>query len=125
MARAFGFGKSVADDGWGMFRGMLRRKLERQGKRLVVIGGMFPSSRTCSRRGAVKDALGLSGRVFVCGSRGRGQDRDVNAALNIRREGLRMPGLPGEKDRRACGVSPDADPAGPRRLEREAPASDA
>jgi putative transposase len=125
MARAFRFGKSVADDGWGMFRVMLRRKLEGQGKRLVAIGKMFPSSKTCSHCGAVKDSLGLSERVYVCGSCGHEQDRDVNAALNIRGEGLRMSGLPDEKSRRTCGVSPDADPAGPRRLEREAPASDA
>jgi putative transposase len=36
MAQALRFGKSVADNGWGMFVNMLRRKLEEQGRRRVA-----------------------------------------------------------------------------------------
>jgi putative transposase len=90
-----------------------------------VIGRFHPSSKTCSRCGAVKDALGLSERLNVCDTCGHTQDRGVNAVMNIRAEGLRLLGISREKNRRTCGVSPDVDLAGPRRLEREAPASDA
>ncbi|MDR1081010.1 MAG: transposase, partial [Deltaproteobacteria bacterium] len=36
MAQALRFGRSVADNGWGMFVNMLRRKLEERGKRFVL-----------------------------------------------------------------------------------------
>jgi putative transposase len=108
-ARAPSFGKSIADNGFGMFRNMLGRKLEEQGRKLVVIDRFHPSSRTCSGCGAVKDALGLSERVYMCDSRGHSRDRDVNAALNIRAGELRLPGIAREKNRRTCGVIPDAD----------------
>ncbi|MDR1081261.1 MAG: transposase, partial [Deltaproteobacteria bacterium] len=114
-AQAPSFGKSVADDGFGMFRNMLGRKPEEQGRKLVVIDRFHPSSKTCSSCGAVKDALGLSERVCMCDSRGHSRDRDVNAALNIRAEGLRLLGIAREKNRRTCGVSPDADLACLRR----------
>jgi putative transposase len=109
------FGRSVADNGFGMFRNMLGRKPEEQGRKLVEIDRFHPSSKTCSGCGAVKDAPGLSERVCMCDSCGHSRDRDVNAALNIRAEGLRSPGIAREKNRRTCGVSPDADLAGLRR----------
>ncbi|MDR1080620.1 MAG: transposase, partial [Deltaproteobacteria bacterium] len=115
MAQAPSFGRSVADNGFGMFRNMLGRKPEEQGKKLVAIDRFHPPSRTCSGCGAVKDALGLSERVCMCDSCGHSRDRDENAALNIRTGGLRLPGIAREKNRRTCGVSPDADLAGLRR----------
>ncbi|MDR1081458.1 MAG: transposase, partial [Deltaproteobacteria bacterium] len=69
----------------------------------------------------VKTATGLSERVYVCEECGHAQDRDMNAALNIRAEGLRILGLLTDKNRGTRGVSPDVDLAGLRRLGREAP----
>ena len=89
MAQALNFGKSVSDNGWGMFTGMLDYKLSDQGKQLVKIDKWFPSSKTCSACGAVKDELPLSERTFRCGC-GYVCDRDMNAAINIRNEGLRL-----------------------------------
>jgi putative transposase len=76
-----------------MFVNMLRRKLEEQGRRFVVTDRFYPSSRTCSACGTVKTATGLSERVYVCEECGHAQDRDMNAAVNIRAEGLRILGL--------------------------------
>ena len=45
------------------------------------------TSRTCSACGAVKEKLGLGERVFHCSTCGLAIDRDVNAALNIKRLG--------------------------------------
>jgi putative transposase len=104
-----------------MFVNMLRRKLEEQGRRFVVTDRFYPSSRTCSACGTVKTATGLSERVYVCEECGHARDRDMNAALNIRAEGLRILGLLIDKNRRTRGVSPDVDLAGLRRLGREAP----
>ncbi|MDR2667019.1 MAG: transposase, partial [Holosporales bacterium] len=45
MAQSLNFGKSVMDNGWGMFTGFLKYKLEEQGKRLITIDKWFPSSK--------------------------------------------------------------------------------
>ena len=89
MAQALNFGKSVSDNGWGMFTQMLNYKLAEQGKQLVKIDKWFPSSKLCSNCGAVKDELSLSERTYHCGC-GFVCDRDMNAALNIRKEGIRL-----------------------------------
>ena len=53
MSQALNFGKSVADNGWGMFTGFLGYKLTEQGKNLVKIGKYFPSSRLCHVCGCI------------------------------------------------------------------------
>jgi len=89
MSRCLKFGKSVMDDSFGMFRSMLKYKLEEQGKELVKIGKTFPSSKKCSSCGKVKEVLQLDERIYRCGC-GNCMDRDVNAAVNIREEGRRL-----------------------------------
>jgi len=89
MSRSLHFGKSVMDDSFGMFRTMLRYKLEEQGKELVRVDRFFPSSKMCSRCGNVKKELRLDDRIYHCGC-GNCMDRDINAAVNIREEGRRL-----------------------------------
>ncbi|MFD0714874.1 RNA-guided endonuclease TnpB family protein [Paenibacillus sp. GCM10027626] len=89
MSRALNFGKSVADNGWGMFTTFLDYKLAEQGKQLIKIDKWFPSSKTCSCCGQVKESLSLSERTFRCEC-GFVSDRDWNAAINIKNEGLRL-----------------------------------
>ena len=89
MSRCLKFGKSVMDDSYGAFRNMLSYKLKDQGKELVIVGRLFPSSRMCSRCGHVKKELRLDERIYRCGC-GNCMDRDVNAAVNIREEGRRI-----------------------------------
>ena len=89
MSQGLHFGKSVMDNGFGVFRRMLSYKLERQGKELVKIDRFYPSSKRCSCCGAVKKELGLGERIYICEC-GNRMDRDVNAAINIREEGRRL-----------------------------------
>ncbi|USG66944.1 transposase [Brevibacillus ruminantium] len=89
MSQALHFGKSVADHAWGMFTTFLGYKLEEQGKKLIKIDKWFPSSKTCSCCGQVKESLSLSERKFHCDC-GFVADRDWNASINIKREGLRL-----------------------------------
>ncbi|QOV19715.1 transposase [Blautia liquoris] len=89
MSRSLHFGKSVMDNGYGMFLGMLEYKLTDQGKRLVRIDRFYPSSKTCCQCGAVKKELKLSERIYECRC-GNRMDRDVNAAINIREEGRKI-----------------------------------
>lgn len=48
MSRSLHFGKSVSDNGWGMFVTFLKYKLEEQGKRLVKVDKFFASSQICN-----------------------------------------------------------------------------
>ena len=91
MSRSLNFGKSVLDNGWGIFTTFLRYKLEEQGKKLVRVDGFFASSQTCSVCGC-KNAKtkNLAIREWDCPQCGTHHDRDVNAAVNIRNEGMRL-----------------------------------
>jgi putative transposase len=87
MAQSLHFDKSMANHAWGMFTTFLQYKLEEQGKKLMKIDKWFPSSKTCSRCGKVKKDLSLSERICECGLL---IDRDHNASINIKHEGLRL-----------------------------------
>ena len=88
MSKSLHFGKSVHDNGWGMFTAFLGYKLKEQGKQLVKIDKWFPSTKKCSCCGAVKQ-LTLSERIYQC-SCSYVADRDYNSAINIKNEGLRL-----------------------------------
>ncbi len=88
MSQALKFGKSVADNGWGMFTSFLQYKLEEQGKQLIKIDKWFPSTKKCSSCGNVKD-MPLSERTYHCAC-GYIVDRDYNSAINIKNEGIRI-----------------------------------
>ena len=82
--------KSIADVSWHEFRRQLMYKADWYGKKVVVIDRFYPSSQLCSNCGAqwggTKD---LSVREWTCPVCGGRHDRDVNAAKNILKEGLR------------------------------------
>ena len=75
--------KAVSDAAFGEFRRQLEYKTAKTGARLHVIDRWYPSSKTCSKCGAVKAKLSLSERVFHCDACGLSIDRDLNAAVNI------------------------------------------
>jgi len=91
MSQAMHFGKSVSDNGWGMFLRFVEYKLDEQGKDLVKVAKTYPSSQLCHmcgyRNKGTKD-LGI--REWTCPVCGTHHDRDRNAAINIRKEGLRI-----------------------------------
>lgn len=91
MPQALNFGKSVADNGWGMFTTFLKYKLEDSGKSLVKVGKFFASSQICSCCGYKNpETKDLSIRAWDCPKCGKHHDRDENAAINIRNEGMRI-----------------------------------
>ena len=89
MGQCLHFGKSVQDNGYGLFREMLEYKLAWQGKKMVKVDRFFPSSKKCCKCGRIKKGLKLSERVHHCEC-GNEMDRDRNAAINIREEARRM-----------------------------------
>jgi len=77
--------RSVMDGGFHEFRRQLDYKTRLYGSRLVVVNRWFPSSKTCSCCGVIKETLALSQRVFHCDDCGFEIGRDVNAARNLAR----------------------------------------
>lgn len=91
VSRSLNFGKSVADNGWNMFLNMLSYKLEERGGQLVKVDRFFPSSQTCSNCGNINPVTkNLAVREWTCPVCGAHHDRDVNAAINILNEGLKL-----------------------------------
>lgn len=90
MVRNRKLSKAISDVGWGIFVNFLTYKLERKEGKLVEIDRFFPSSKKCSCCGHVVDQLPLDIREWDCPKCGTHHDRDGNAALNIRTEGIRI-----------------------------------
>lgn len=89
MSQSLHLGKSTLDNGWGEFTRLLQSKLDVQGKQLIKVSKWFPSTKTCSRCGNIKPVK-LSERIYICPKCGDVLDRDKNAAINIRKEALRL-----------------------------------
>lgn len=89
--KGFGNGKSTLDNGYGMFLSMLDYKLAERGGKLVKVDKFFPSSQICHccgcRNPEVRD---LRIREWICPDCGAVYDRDTNAAINIKTEGMRL-----------------------------------
>jgi len=86
-----GISKSVSlDFSWNQFITLLKYKFEQKGKYLVLIDRYFPSSKLCSTCGLKNDDLRLSDREWTCPECNAHHDRDVNASLNIKKEGIKI-----------------------------------
>ena len=88
--KGFGNGKATLDNGYGLFLNMLEYKLYDRGKYFIKVDKWFPSSQICNHCGTVHTEMkDLSIRTMRCDC-GFVLDRDHNAALNIKKEGLRL-----------------------------------
>lgn len=90
MVKNHSLAKAISDVGWGQFCTMLKYKAEFDGKVYLEIGRFFPSSHLCSNTLLPLEKMDLSVRSFVCPYCQERHDRDINAAINIRNEGLRI-----------------------------------
>jgi putative transposase len=81
--------KSVLDAGLGEFRRQLEYKAIWNRRHLAVVDRWYPSTKTCHACGAINADLTLADRSWRC-TCGIQLDRDLNAALNIRSEGLKL-----------------------------------
>ena len=82
--------KSISDAGWSSLVAMVVYKAEMNDRTVVKVGRYYPSSKTCSVCGWKNDELTLAERSWTCPECGTKHDRDVNAAVNIHSEGLRV-----------------------------------
>lgn len=91
MSQSLNLGKSVSDNGWGTFVTYLKYKLEEAGKQLVKVDKFFASSQICNVCGYKnRETKNLCIREWDCPKCGTHHDRDVNAAINIKNEGMRV-----------------------------------
>lgn len=88
MGRGLHLAKATNDNAFGQFRQMLTYKMAERGKKLITIDKWYPSSKTCRFCGAVYSKLTLKDREWTCPSCGAHIDRDINAAINIKENGL-------------------------------------
>lgn len=75
--------KAVASQKFYEFRTKLKTKCEEFGIELRIVSRWYPSSKICHCCGHIKKDLKLSDRVYRCAC-GYIEDRDFNAALNLR-----------------------------------------
>ena len=82
--------RSILQSGWSGLVGKLAYKAQWCGRTFVQVDGFYPSSRLCHSCGHKYASLLLSEREWMCESCGASHGRDVNAALNILGEALRL-----------------------------------
>ena len=82
--------ESIQELKLGEFRQMLEYKSKWYGRKLVFVDRFYPSSKTCNHCGYINKKLKLYDRQWVCPDCGEIIERDYNAALNIRDEGIRL-----------------------------------
>ena len=75
--------KSISDVNFYAFKRQLLYKAEYYNKKVIEVDRFYPSSKTCSNCGSIKDNLSLKDRVYKCGNCGILIDRDYNASLNL------------------------------------------
>ena len=75
------------------FNSFIKKLLYKFNGNIVKIDKWFPSSKKCSNCGKKKRHLKLSQRVYRCAFCNHVIDRDLNAAINIRNEGMRILGI--------------------------------
>jgi len=88
MVKNHKLAKHISDASWGTFVRLLEYKADWNDKQIVKINRWYPSSKTCCECGWINQDLNLSMREWTC-KNGHKLDRDLNAAKNILKEGLR------------------------------------
>ena len=82
--------KAIQEVGFYRFKQILEDKTRNNYKEVVFVDRFYPSSKTCHNCGHINRQLKLSNRQWTCPQCGEHHDRDLNAALNILDEGLRI-----------------------------------
>ena len=105
--------KHIGDASWHTLNAKLEYKAREQGKHLVRIDQWFASSKTCHVCQHKMEAMPLNTRSWDCPTCNTHHDRDINAALNIKHQGilkLKAEGLSVSAHRgsRKSGMSPVA-----------------
>jgi len=102
MVKNHKLAKSLSDVSFGAIGAKLEYKAEWHDRVFLKVDRFFPSSKTCSNCGWIKDDLTLKDRAWTCQGCDTHHDRDINAAKNILAEGLKK-----LKEMSVCGAHTD------------------
>lgn len=80
--------RRILDCSWYTFRQQLTYKANLYGCNLIVISKYYPSSKSCSSCSSINNNLKLADREYICPNCGLTIDRDLNAAINIFKQGF-------------------------------------
>lgn len=96
MVKNHKLARSINDASWGTLTRMLEYKAKWYGRTIIKVDTFYPSSKTCSGCGNIKKELKLSEREYICECCGLIIDRDINAAINLKNTGIKIPVEPVE-----------------------------
>jgi putative transposase len=82
--------KAISDAGFHEMKRQFEYKADYYNGAIGVVDRWFPSSKLCSECGKKKFDLALSDRVWICEGCGQQNERDLNAAINLKNEGIRL-----------------------------------
>ena len=90
MTKNHKLAKAIQDASFGTLVSMLKYKAAWHNRQIIEIGRFYPSSKLCSCCGHRMSYMGLEIRNWTCPVCNEQHDRDINAAINIKNEGLRI-----------------------------------
>jgi putative transposase len=102
-----GLAKLIADASLGEILRQLEYKAQWYGRTLHQVDRFFPSSKMCNGCKHILDVLPLSVRQWECPNCKQQNDRDLNAAKNIRDQGVSDLKLEGANLPSGCGMQSD------------------
>lgn len=90
MTKNHHLAKAIQDASFGTLVSMLKYKAAWHNRQIIEVGRFYPSSKLCHCCGHRMNYMGLEIRQWTCLNCGETHDRDINAAINIKNEGLRI-----------------------------------
>ena len=99
------WGRKVNDLAFGAFVQKLEHVASKYGTKVVKVNRFYPSSKTCNVCQYVNERLSLRDRSWTCPICGTSHDRDLNASVNILRQGIASSGSTRKTQLAAQGAS--------------------
>lgn len=90
MMKNHNLARQIQTKSWNSLFNKLQYKADRYGRTLIRIDAWYPSSKLCHNCHYENKELTLNDRTWACPKCKTVHDRDYNAALNIKEEGLRI-----------------------------------